>query len=301
MGTKMKLGKFFSQQMRANKLSFHKDLIEKYLPRHQLEALFTSYHTKFQYPSKQSSFEWAIYSDPHQLLPPYPPQSPYLSQSFVPHIFNDTKIFAGRSNKGNEAVRKSDVAFRSLPDRKTSKNAFVNETPGWSMNKNGRFCVRCGNFKHIKTECADPTLAYWEKAYLKEVVLGQNAQVNDTTVGFETSEASSSNGDGNHTPRSSTASTETSPFASVKSFTISPAMETHHASVREIQSFYDETSAPGKRPYLPENIPQHVYTPKETEPKRPRVVYPMPANMSQPFQPFQSVPFQPAPNSAKEG
>ena len=59
-------------------------------------------------------------------------------------------------------------------------------------------------------------------------------------------------------------------------------------SVKNVQSFFDETSAPEKKLYHPESIPQLIYTFKETESKRFKVVYQ--PQQFQPFQPYQ--PFQ---------
>ena len=176
------------------------------------------------------------------------------------------------------------------------------------MNKDGRLCVRCGKSRHIRTECADPALAYWEQAYFKEIVFGQSAQVNYSIFGFETSEvsSSSSNGEGSYTPRSNFIEIVSS-FVSVRSLTVFPTI----TSVKGVQSFFDETSAPGKKPYHPESIPQPIYTFRETEPKKTRVVYPpqamlppQPFQPSQPYQPsqtFQQMPFQTPSAPPKKG
>ena len=61
---------------------------------------------------------------------------------------------------------------RTLPERTTSKNPFINGSKPWTIEKEGRLCIKCGNLGHLPKECNDEILPAWEQSYLREIVFG---------------------------------------------------------------------------------------------------------------------------------
>lgn len=120
---KIEPGKLFFEQMRANEISFYKDLAERNLTRHQLETLLTSDNTKSLYHNKQQLFQWAVYADPSQFF--HPPQPFYFPQSLIPsNISNDNKTSVERPSQAMKLLLGSHtpINFQTL---KTEVNIFL--------------------------------------------------------------------------------------------------------------------------------------------------------------------------------
>jgi len=55
------------------------------------------------------------------------------------------------------------VLPKDLPDRKTSKNQWINGTRTWSFQE-GRLCVRCEHIGQVSKECKDNILPAWKQS-----------------------------------------------------------------------------------------------------------------------------------------
>lgn len=153
---------------------------------------------------------------------------------------------------------------KNLPDRKTSKNPYINGTKSFDLRADGRLCIRCGHLGHIAKDCMDDALTYWEQSYLKEIVFNNNpSQVSFAAAGFGDydgnasptgSTIASSNPSAAYTPASSSPATT---FASpVNSIIVGTAdlVVTQAAESKSVTANLGESSGPNKRAHVEDEI-----------------------------------------------
>ncbi|KAL2041876.1 hypothetical protein N7G274_005063 [Stereocaulon virgatum] len=227
------------------------------------------------------------------LLGPIYEDKPANEHPPVPPAYEST-ILAQNPNRANGAgpagparpPRRQDYqpTPRTIPEKSTSKNPFINGSKPWTIERDGRLCIRCGHLGHLPKEYNDEVLPAWEQSYLREIVFGTSPQVNFAAAGygdfdgrvypFGTSIPSAT--PAIRTPQVSTANSPmmsgalaTPVSSSLNSYTTGcsglpkqPAsqMELHHdltkASVNAVDTNYGKGSGPNKRPYVEQPSPQ---------------------------------------------
>jgi len=166
------------------------------------------------------------------------------------------------------------VLPKDLPDRKTSKNQWINGTKTWSFQE-GRLCVECGHVGQSK-ECKDNVLPAWEQSYLKSIVFGESPQTNFAMASYgaydgnisaygtdQSTNMSRASSQGPMTPSASTSSSIGFGFSGLK---IGKGDPKNPAEVKAMETFYGEGSGPNKRPYLEpviEQQPQQSQQPQQ--------------------------------------
>ncbi len=83
-----------------------------------------------------------------------------------------------------QAIEDRQPTPRELPDRKTSKNAYINGSMLYTYNKYDVLCVKCGEIGHTSKECPGPVLPAWEQSYLKGLVFGDSPQVSFVSASY---------------------------------------------------------------------------------------------------------------------
>ena len=111
---------------------------------------------------------------------PYILQNPNRCNGNGPDYREDVlrKLSTNRQNNQSQT--------NSLPDRKTSKNPFVNGSRVWSIKIDDPLCVRGGCFgKKSNDGHTCSFLPAWEQSYLRETVFGSSSQTNFAAVSYD--------------------------------------------------------------------------------------------------------------------
>jgi len=81
-----------------------------------------------------------------------------------------------RADSGNRPGPAYNNARPNIPPASTSQNPFVNGSRQYSRSRDGDLCFGCGTCGHKSTACTNQPLQFWERARLREIVYGGNAQ-----------------------------------------------------------------------------------------------------------------------------
>ncbi len=172
--TNLEIQKLFEEEIKSKELIFYKDLAERNMSKSQIDALMTAYHSAA---TPNQGPGWTFHSDP----PQFQPAPPLMPATYKPETADRALILnPNRGNMGSKPpARKFEpyVLPKDLPDRKTSKNQWINGTRTWSFQE-GRLCVKCGHVGHVSKECKNNVLPAWEQSYLKSIVFGESPQSN---------------------------------------------------------------------------------------------------------------------------
>ena len=287
--TNLDIQKMLEEEVKSDELAFYKDLVHRNLSKHEIETRLMTYHaTKVKVPSGPLRTSWSIYEDK--------PADEHLP---VPPAYEST-VLAQNPNRTNGAgparpPRRQNYqpTPRTIPKRTTSKNPFINGSKSWTIEKDGRLCIKCGHLGHLPKECNDEVLPAWEQSYLREILFGTSPQVNFAAAGygdfdgrvypFGTSTSSVSTTPATRTPQTSTTSSPmtsgalaTSASSSSNAITIGCAglsrqpaslpklsglsgptsSDLTEANVNAIDANYGEGSGPNKRPHIDQPLPQ---------------------------------------------
>ena len=188
----IEIKKLFDKKFKYDELSFYKNLAQRNLSRHQIEILLTEYHVAKLQIQKQK-FQWSIYEDFNIATTSIQFQIFVMNTSLSVSIVFRQSLTAS-FNRINEAFKSSQSTrkqtdkyqpnVKNLPDRTIFKNFYINDTKLWTMDKNGRLCIKCDHLNHVFKKCNDDVLSSWKQSYLREIVFDQSAQVNFVQVGF---------------------------------------------------------------------------------------------------------------------
>ena len=275
---KMKLKKMADEREKLRELQFYKSLVQKNMSRTQIEALLTTYDKKPAPASWTFESQGHIYEDdqtsPRKSVVPHPSAS-------HPQVLKQIQPASRRLDEGS--FRNSRGPFqptlKELPDRTSSKNAYINGFILYNYNKHGVLCVKCGEIGHTSRDCSGSVLPAWEQSYLKGLVFGDNPQVSFVSAGYgafdgaslsywyEDSRSSSSSS----VKPSSGSFISTARFSSITVDALSPFRTYNYpgspsypgpvSTVAEVgakmaNTFYEKGSGSSKRPHIEEEPTQ---------------------------------------------
>ena len=199
---------------------------------------------------------------------------------------------------------------REIPDRRRSKNPFINGSRVYSREVDGLLCVRCGKLGFKSGDGHDcPPMPAWEQSYARELVFGSSPQSNFAAAGFgandgaakpwewpteQEPQSSSTNSPQVVTPATSSTSTASPSVKSVSA--IAPVRPS--ASVYQSKGvpavMYGEGSGKGKRPadepHVQQQLPPKLRHQDQMNPQQ--IPQPVPAQV--PYDPS-SPPYVPQP------
>lgn len=172
----MELKKMADEREKLHELQFYKSLVQKYMSRTQIEALLATYDKKPTPWTFES--QGHIYED-NQPAPRNPPIPP------IPQALKQIQPPPRRPGEGSFWNNRTfQPTPKELPDRSTSKNAYINGSILYTYNKHGVLCVKCGEVGHTSWDCTGSVLPAWEQPYLQGLVFGDNPQVSCVSAGY---------------------------------------------------------------------------------------------------------------------
>ena len=231
-------------------------------------AVVTTYQPKQDYPYQPERYQ---HQNPPLAIAQNPSRRPangYQSNSY------QSSSYQNNDHQSSGPLKPStNLPRRELPDRKRSKNPFVNGSRIYSKANDGLLCVRCGTLGKRAGDGHDcGPLPAWEQSYLREVVFGTSPQSNFAAASFGANDGAAKPWEwpdisGSSSPSSSSSSitpilTPSSSLVSspsVRSIFATPLAEAYlnkaafsNSVGAEVSgrahSYYGEGSAPGKRP-----------------------------------------------------
>lgn len=255
----LEIQKLFEDETKENELQFYKDIAQRNMSKAQIDALLANYHAKAQgrndYPSYQPPPSYRYEA------PVVPTPAPSALPQQRPLASNPNRANQGPPLNNQQAPqgrpRYPPVSTKNLPDRKTSKNPWINGSRVFDWKADGRLCVRCGHLGHVGKECMDEQLPAWEQAYLKEIVFGNPPQVSFASASFGEYDgdlkpygSNSSTVSTVYTPTTPSSSSVASPVNSLDFGTAGLASSLPVVSVdatEAAEAFLGEGSGPNKR------------------------------------------------------
>ena len=364
--TKEEFSRLEKEQFKSRENEMLRSIIEKTMSKDQLDSLVSSFQTNATARPSNSSWDslsealerlrignTAVTTYQPKQDHPYQPeryqhQNPPHNQRQAPSFQSDrpplaiaqnpnrqpangyqTNSYQGHSNdyQNNGPLKPStNQSRRDLPDRKRSKNPFVNGSRIYSKANDGLLCVRCGTLGKRAGDGHDcGPLPAWEQSYLREVVFGTSPQSNFAAASFGANDGAAKPWEWPRNSESSSSSTTPLVLTPTSSSVTSPSVRSIFATPSaaaeafskaafsdsafsnsvgaepfgKAHSYYGEGSAPGKRPADHLDLPQ-----QGSSSKAPRQVPLQAPNLQQytsnqpyvPAQPQSQSQLQPQPN-----